>query len=228
LINSALSKTCSGAGTNQGGLSGIGPSEFTRPWRYPVSNDVNQNVPFELPFTVGSPYVSGQDPTALMGMNPGDNSARAKFEACKSEAETIAATFSEFDGHKHLGDPVDYSCYLIAKLTRDAAGDATHPIANFNLDSDRGYAYLCWDWVRSATVIGVPTPYFRGSQYDDPPDPHDHRAYHAPIAPGTGWCSDDIMPPPPATGASNIPSMQDESKERPVRIRYIDIEKKYV
>lgn len=228
LINSALSKTCSGAGTGQSGLAGVGPSEFTRPWRYPASNDVNQNVPFEFPFSVASPYVSGQDPTVLLGGSPGDNGGRAKFEACNSEAETISTAHSQLQANQHLGDPVDYSSYLIAKLTRDAAGDTTHPIANFNLDSDRGYGYKCWDWVRSGDVIGVPTPYFRGSSYDTPPDVHGHRAYHAPVAPGTGWCSDDIMPPAPATGASSIPSMQDESKERPVRIRYIDIEKKYV
>ena len=36
---------------------------------------------------------------------------------------------------------------------------------------------------------------FRGAQYDPATDPHGHRTYHAPVAPGSGWCSDDIAPP---------------------------------
>ncbi len=226
MINAALSKTC--------GNATIGPSEFTRPWRFPLANDANQGIPMEGPMSVASPYKSSQDATILMGMSPGNNTARAKLEAAKSEAETIELARSLIDQGTHLGDPVDYSSYLIAKLTRDHAGDAAHPIANFNLDSDRGYGYLCWDWVRSKGVMGVPTPYFRGSQYDPPPggsDAHGHRTYHAPIAPGSGWCADDIAPPAPAGGTpdspANTPSMQDESKERPVRIRYIDIEEKF-
>ena len=86
--------------------------------------------------------------------------------------------------------------------------------------------------MRSKTSWAVPeTPYFRGAQYDPGTDPHGHRAYHAPIAPGSGWCSDDLAPPAPAGGTptspANTPSMQDETHERPVRIRYIDIEQRF-
>ena len=222
IINAALSKTCGGATT--------APSEFTRPWRYPTENDAGAGIPFETPLSVASPYVAGQDPTVLMGGAPGDNATRAAFEAAKNETETIGLARTNIANHKTLGDPVDYSSYVMAMLTRVHAGDAQHPIANFNLDSDRGYGYKCWDWVRSEGVTGVPTPYFRGSSYDT--DPHGHRAYHAPVAPGTGWCADDIAPPAPAGGTpsspAEAPAMQDESKERPVRIRYIDLEEKFV
>jgi hypothetical protein len=223
LIDAAVAKACSGSST--------APSEFTRPWRYPVQNDANANVPFEFPLTVASPYVAPQDATVLLGGTPGDNAARKQFEAAKNEAETIALSQSLLNAGTHLGDPVDYSSYLIASLTRDHAGDAQHPIANFNLDSDRGYGYLCWDWLRSKTVMGVPSPYFRGASYDPPGDAHGHRVYHAPIAPGSGWCADDIAPPAPAGGTPTspeaTPTMQDENKERPVRIRYIDREEKF-
>ncbi|MBV9582430.1 MAG: hypothetical protein JO057_27920, partial [Chloroflexi bacterium] len=229
LINAALSKSCSGAATNQSGVAGSGPSEFTRPWRFPLTNDAGTNIPVEPPISVASPYNAPQDATVLMGGDAGDNATRAKFEDSTSEEQTIETARAAFDAHSSLGDPVDYSAYVVASLTRDHAGqDARHHITNFNLDSDRGYGYLCWDWVRSKDVKGVPTPYFRGAQYDNPPDPHDHRAYQAPIAPGTGWCSDDIAPPAPATGPSSIVSMQSETNERAVRIRYIDIQPRYV
>jgi hypothetical protein len=224
LINAALSKTCNG--------QTIGPSEFTRPWRYPLANDAGASVPIESPMSVASPYKSHQDATVLMGGSPGNNAARAAFEKAKSEGETIQLSHALIDKGTHLGDPVDYSAYVMAHLTRDHAGDADHPITNFNLDSDRGYAYRCWDWVRSKGVMGVPTPYFRGVQYDPATDPHGHRTYHAPVAPGSGWCSDDIAPPAPAGGTpsspANTPSMQDETHERPVRIRYIDVEQRFV
>ena len=42
-----------------------------------------------------------------------------------------------------LGDPVPFSAYLIAQLANDT-GYSTQ----FNLDTDRAYAYLTWDWIR--------------------------------------------------------------------------------
>lgn len=223
MINAALSKTCGDATT--------APSEFTRPWRFPSENDAGQTVPFESPLTVASPYNAPQDATVLMGASPGNNAARQKFEGAQNEQETIALAHSLIDAGTHLGDPVDYSSYLMAYLTRTNAGQSTRPIANFNLDSDRGYGYKCWDWKRSKGVMGVPTPYFRGTQYDPPGDPHGHRTYHAPVAPGSGWCADDIAPPAPAGGTptspATTPTMQNEAKERPVQIRYIDLEAKF-
>ena len=44
-----------------------------------------------------------------------------------------------------MGDPVDYSVYLMGRLT-----DSTSVIPDFNLDSDSGYGYHCWDWKRPA------------------------------------------------------------------------------
>ena len=42
-----------------------------------------------------------------------------------------------------LGDPIPFSAHLIAQLVNDT-GYSTQ----FNLDSDRAYAYLTWDWDR--------------------------------------------------------------------------------
>jgi hypothetical protein len=44
-----------------------------------------------------------------------------------------------------LGDPIDYGVYLIGQLT---GHDDDHPLPDFNLDSDRGYGYHCWDYLR--------------------------------------------------------------------------------
>ena len=43
-----------------------------------------------------------------------------------------------------LGDPIPFSAHLIGQLV-NATGYSTQ----FNLDSDRAFAYLTWDWVRN-------------------------------------------------------------------------------
>jgi hypothetical protein len=46
-----------------------------------------------------------------------------------------------------LGDPIPFSCHLIGQLANDT-GYSTQ----WNLDSDRAYAYLTWDWVRNDKI----------------------------------------------------------------------------
>jgi hypothetical protein len=48
-----------------------------------------------------------------------------------------------------LGDPIPFSAHLVCQLVNDT-GYSTQ----FNLDSDRAFAYLTWDWVRND--IGAP------------------------------------------------------------------------
>jgi hypothetical protein len=66
---------------------------------------------------------------------------------------------------QHLGDPIDYGAYLIGQLTgrwQSATGyvsnDHLAPLPDFNLDSDRGYAYQCWDYMRHAPSTPPPNP----------------------------------------------------------------------
>ena len=179
------------------------PSEFLRPWRYPLHNNDASAVPIELPPTIASPFHTGADPTVLLGGAPGDAKARSDFEKAQSEAGTNALTSgANFAAGKHLGDPVDYSVYVMSKLTPKNA-DA---IADFNLDSDRGYGHLVWDWRRSATQTGRPAHFQPGSN-----------DYTAPLAPGTGWCADDLVP----GGTGLVPVMHDLQPTVPVEIRYI-------
>jgi hypothetical protein len=50
-----------------------------------------------------------------------------------------------------LGDPVPFSAYLIGRLANPTEYDT-----QFNLDSDRAYAYLTWDWIRGDELGSTP------------------------------------------------------------------------
>jgi hypothetical protein len=123
------------------------PSEFLRPWRYPARNNAGQTDSSEMPMSFPGPWMQGQSAEVLMGSSPGDPTARRDFESAKDPGETAKACEKHFPAGRHMGDPVDYSTYLIGRLTQPDKDAPTPP--DFNLDSDRGYAYQCWDWLRS-------------------------------------------------------------------------------
>ena len=200
------------------------PSEFMRPWLWPDVDNDGHRVPREQPLSQAGPYRTGQDVTDLMGNVAGDARARKDFESSGSEAETIRIAQTGLPLGKHLGDPIDYTCYVIAKLTRN---DLQNP-ANFNLDSDRGYGYLCWDWVRNKEVVASPSAW---AQEDEAGAIHHHtsdaRAYEAPLRPGAGWCHEDLAEDNGIIPTDQLPHEHSEVTEEPVRIRYIDREVKY-
>ncbi len=147
-------------------------SEFVAPWRYPDHNMAGMRVGWEAPRTHVGPYLQGDDARILMGGMPGSDAARRRFEMATTpaETETASAELMPAEG-ANLGDPIDYGAYLVGKLTgrfTGAAGaqtysanDAAAPLPDFNLDSDRGYAYQCWDYQRHApgVVPGARTPF---------------------------------------------------------------------
>ena len=139
-----------------------------------------------------------------MGGLPGHAGARHDYEAAQKEADTLAASVSHLPANQTLGDAVDYAAYVIARLTRDNL--SPKQVANFNLDADRGYGYLCWDWLRDKKLKGVPAA-FRN-------DPN-QRQYNLPLHPGSGWCKHDAL--------GDLPKTNDEK----VQIRYIDREDKF-
>lgn len=127
------------------------PSEFLRPWRYPGSNNAGQLNGGELEPSHPGPWFQGQSAEVLMNTSPGDPTARHDFEMATSPTDTEGKCDKHFPAGRHLGDPVDYSVYLIGRLTN---GDN---LPDFNLDSDRGYAYHCWDWNRNPSIsVSVP------------------------------------------------------------------------
>jgi hypothetical protein len=134
----------------------MAPSEYVAPWRYPDHNLAGDRNGWEAPRTHVGPFVQGDSAGVLMGKRPGSDAARAMFEAATTpqETEAASATLMPIAG-MHLGDPVDYGVYLMGKLTGNWTSATTyvghddgHPLPDFNLDADRGYAYQCWDYVR--------------------------------------------------------------------------------
>ena len=197
MINQLLNRNCGAAEA---------PSEFLRPWLWPAKDNQGDPVPSERKLTKGSPYAAGQDCMVFMGGLTGAAATRDDYESAKSEAETMAKNAAHIPAGQTLGDAVDFTSYMIGKLTRD------NPIikANFNMDSDRGYAYQCWDWKRSKDLMGVPDAFKSDA---------DKRKYHLPLHPGTGWCKDEAEGDIPQNPATN---------ETGVNIRYIDKEEKYL
>ncbi len=125
-------------------------SEWIAPWRYPLTNQAGDGVAQEGAGTHVGPYVVGSRSTILLSALAGHDGARADLE----KAATPTDTENQLDSHlpldQHLGGPVDYGVYLVGRMAADAAaGNAEFSIPDFNLDSDRGYAWHTWDWDRS-------------------------------------------------------------------------------
>ena len=145
--------------------------EYRRPWAWPDSSRVEQAsgpdtwslTPTEkynpqrsvgvgpdtayAPLRPG-PYPLGTMPDVFFRLNaPVNTELRTLYE----RAQTPWATDSLNELHltrdlrfSPLGDPVPFSAHLIGKLANDT-GYSTQ----FNLDSDRAFAYLTWDWIRN-------------------------------------------------------------------------------
>jgi Zinc dependent phospholipase C len=129
------------------------PNEFHRPWAYPNTKLDGSANSSEHPLTRAGPFASGALPDALLRHDRNaSNGLRLSFESAASPADTDAITASgafasaSAGGVSPLGDCVRFAAYLIGRLT--AAGP---PSADFNLDADRGFGYLCWDWNRDPT-----------------------------------------------------------------------------
>ncbi len=190
-------------------------SEFTRPWRYPSRDNQGHNIRGEKPELYGasSPYHAGQNANDLMHDEPGDNQFRKDLENAMTADETINLVMTR--GSRSLGDPSDYSAYVISKLTRDMLPS----IANFNLDSDRGYGFLCWDWLRSKVNWAAPQAYKDNLM----PNNSKHK-YKAPCNAGTGWDDKDILD----DSIPHPPQHNPYENNPPVKIRYIDREEKEI
>jgi hypothetical protein len=131
----------------------VGPerySHWTRPWAYPDMDLEGDRIGWEPDLTHAGPWKQGQVATALFDSSPVDLTAAAAFEAARTPAETFSACSTFLPDDRHLGGPVDYSLYLVRRL-QDG-----EPVPSFNLDSDRGYAFRCWDYVRHADLGASP------------------------------------------------------------------------
>ncbi len=163
------------------------PWEFRRPWAYPDKSrlvtagttfwmttpteerDASQPPPITepdggFPGLIPGPYPAGTTPDRVFfRWSKVDPQVRQAYE----DSENPAATDELNAEHlltgrlprSPLGDPVPFSAYLIGRLA-----NPTGYTAQFNLDSDRAYAYLTWDWVRGPKSATSET----GKPYDKP------------------------------------------------------------
>jgi hypothetical protein len=151
--------------------------EFHRPWAYPQFSEFEQGGDNSLIPTPTETYdPSKSDPAAPAGafkqMRPGpyaegtmpdavffrtnagfDPAERARYETAQTPWQTDLIN-EETIGKARIrrspvGDPVPFSAYLNGQLV-----DTTGYAPQFNLDADRAYAYLTWDWIRG-NQIGI-------------------------------------------------------------------------
>ena len=73
---------------------------------------------------------------------------RAELEKAASPQDTAAVLDVRLPLDQHLGAPVDYGLYLVGRMAHEVSL-VDFGVPDFNLDSDRGYAWHCWDWDRS-------------------------------------------------------------------------------
>jgi len=221
---SFLGAIASGLGIGPPIVGGELPSEFTRPWRYPQRDNEGDNVNVELPASTPGPFTAGVNATGLFGASPGTKAARDRFENAKSEADTLRAAMDLLPRGQHLGDPQDYSAYVIAQLTRDGVDPKT--VANFNLDADRGYGYLCWDWLRLKDWRSQPSGFRKQTDpgHGNTLTDVSMHVYPTPAKPGYGWdpADQNMTAAHPA-----VPGFDPNIPESSVSIRYIGKEQKY-
>ncbi len=157
--------------------------EFRRPWGFPDRTDSSDPAKagnrIETPLTISGPYPLGTMPPTLLSVDalPADSRRRSLYEQSSSPGKTDSLN-TEYIGHQPftkgypqtdksgllsgtnpLGGPILYSAYLLGQIANNQKYSA-----NFNLDGDRGFGYLCWDWIRGDGLEKNP----RGQQYSAP------------------------------------------------------------
>lgn len=148
--------------------------------------------------TIPGPYRAGDVPDALfLGQDNGDPRQRYEYELAYSPAITDALNRRHIvlpqEGSNPLGDIVPFSSYLIGRILSEAG----YPV-DFNLDADRGYGYLCWDWTRERGSTATNT---RGQTYTQP-----------------------VVPPEGATTDGGARAWAGaERRQQPLRLQYIDV-----
>jgi hypothetical protein len=127
-------------------------SEWLAPWRYPDTDLAGQRVGWEPHLSHPGPWQQGVRADRLLAMDLTDMTAANKFETAETPDATEAACAALFPHGQHLGNPVDYSLYLVARTANGVY------VPDFNLDSDRGYGWRCWDWQRHKPLDPSITP----------------------------------------------------------------------
>jgi hypothetical protein len=150
------------ANTTRGQPVADADKEYHHPWSYPVTAS-------EPGLTTVGPYAVGAEPSILFRNIDTDPEMRDNYETADSPqiTESYAALLTP---QKSLGDPVTFSEYLLWLATRDDKLYTEGIISptDWNLDSDRGYAYKCWDWNRQRGTRPPTTADPEGNPFVDP------------------------------------------------------------
>jgi hypothetical protein len=146
------------------------PSEWLKPWNYPIRSTGGLLVPREDSPVHAGPFVVGETGTALLAGNPGHPGATQDFEKARSPWRTALACSNHLPLNRHMGGPIDYGTYLVVRF-EDARANTQSPVPDFNLDSDRGYAWHTWDWDRHARGPDVGGRRLWEARPDIPPEP---------------------------------------------------------
>jgi hypothetical protein len=174
-------------------MTRLGMSDATKTW-------VRDRLGDSERMTIPGPYRAGDTPDVLFnGGHSGNPRQRPEYEAAYSPAITDALNREHIAmtriGGNPLGDPVPFSAYLVGRILSDTG----YPV-DFNLDADRGYGYLCWDWTRNPAYTATNG---RGQTYVQP-----------------------MVPPEGATtdGGANpwFGAEPDVEAQVPVQLQYID------
>lgn len=149
--------------------------EYRRPWAYPASSKWESNgLNVEIPTPTETYLPRATDNTgpnaAYKPMRPGpypegttpdqvffrtdeavNEDGRTAYESAQTPWQTDRINEALIGKARKrtspLGDPVPFSAYLIGRLA-----NPTGYTTQFNLDADRAYAYLTWDWIRGEQI----------------------------------------------------------------------------
>jgi hypothetical protein len=144
-------------------------NEFRTPWSYPDSVSEHHFTNVHPPVaTTSGPHAAAADPTILFGGVASDPSLRDQFEVATTPGEADVAGLA-VTPTKYLGDSVGFTEYLLWLESRDPvqANGTAVPLVDWNLDSDCGYGYHCWDWNRKQDqALAQPDP--EGNEFLEP------------------------------------------------------------
>ncbi len=122
--------------------------EYQHPYRYPLS-------PSENCVTYPGPFVRGTDAQYLVTDGvPVNPNIITGLSNCETPNDTVKFCYENVDAANNLGDPINFSTFLIWQLARTGDEESIEKnITEWNLDSDRGYGFKSWDWNRDESNI---------------------------------------------------------------------------
>ncbi|HUL76040.1 MAG TPA: zinc dependent phospholipase C family protein [Vicinamibacteria bacterium] len=195
------------------------PDEFRHPWSYPISVTEKHWTEFApAPPTTSGPHPAGAGPGVLFGATGTDPTIRDRFEGARSPGEADRVGM-DVTPNQHLGDAVAFTEYMLWLASRDPQqkDGSKVPMTEWNLDSDCGYGYHCWDWNRRTDATDKDPEGFDYARPCTPP-PQTNQSFLGPISwdagvplqlhwDGPGLDDPHCQPPPvpaPANAGRNV------------------------